>query len=142
MVAGLYGKFEHTMDDKGRVSLPAKFRKELPERVIVVPGMRGELNVFSEEDFKAWEQSLYAADGGFCQTNEMHSRTASFLHAHACNVDIDSAGRINVIPDLRKLAQLDKQIYVTGDGDHVSLWNKDVWESYKADFGFADLWTS
>ncbi len=142
MTSCLFGEYEHTMDNKGRVSLPAAFRKQLPDEVILAPGQNGQINVFSPDGFMEWKKSLFEADGGFNTTNQRHVMMRQFFNSHATKVDIDSAGRISVSPKLREYANLQKTVYITGDEDHACLWNKDVWDEYIGNFKLEDIWTA
>lgn len=130
----LFGEFEHTMDDKGRVSLPARFRKVLPRSVVLAPGPNKEVNVFSPEGFNAWKNALFEADGGYSVTNAKHVKTRQFFNNRASLIDVDSAGRINVPQQLRDYAGLKKTVVVNGDEDHVCIWDKDRWNDYISEF--------
>lgn len=141
MTQGLYGEYNHTMDPKGRVSLPAGFRKALPERLVLVPGPQGQVNVFSEEDFSKWKNELMEEHGGY-KVKSGASDTAKlrlFINSWAQGVDVDTAGRINVPKKLRERAGLKKNVVVVGDEDHACLWDADKWEEYMQNYDFSDI---
>jgi MraZ protein len=140
-MAYLFGEYEHTMDDKGRVSMPARFRKELPRTVVLAPGPNGQVNVFSEEGFVEWLHSLFEADGGYSSINKKHVRARQYYNEKACSVDIDSAGRINVPASLREYAGLSKTVLLNGDEDHVCIWDKDRWNEYIGDFDPSEMFS-
>ena len=141
MTQGLYGEFHHTMDPKGRVSLPSNFRKVLPERLVLVPGPQGQVNVFSEEDFANWKSKFMEEQGGYTVSGGEHdtAKLRLFLNAWAQAVDVDSAGRVNVPKKLRDRAGLHKEGVVVGDEDHACLWDSARWEEYMGSFDFSDI---
>ena len=140
MSLGLFGEFRHTMDDKGRVSLPASFRKALPETVVLVPGPENQVNVFSREGFEEWKKELFESGGGFKLNDRDSAKLRIFINSKAKSVDVDSAGRISVPKELREKAKLEKDVVIIGDEDHASLWNADKWEEYIGDFDLSQLY--
>ncbi len=139
MAENLFGGFEHTMDEKGRVSIPAKFRKELPKTIVLAPGPEGQINVFDPEDFKKWKESIFEAEGGYKESNAQQSRARQFINNSSHSVDIDSAGRVNIPDNLKKYAGLQKNVYVNGDEDRVCIWDRSKWNDYIGDFGPEDF---
>ncbi len=137
---GFYGEFEHTMDAKGRVSLPAKFRKELPDNIVIAPGPNRSLNIFAPDDFDSWKESLFESDGGYKSVNKRHVKTRMFINSKAARSDVDSAGRIMIPSQLREHAGLGKQVFIFGDEDHVCLWDKGRFDDYMSDFDPDDIW--
>lgn len=137
---GLYGDYRHTMDGKGRVSLPAKFRKVLPEALVVVPGPDASLNVFTEEGFSAWKEALFAKDGGYQVSNPRHVNLRRKYNAAAKSVEVDSAGRINIPQELRDFAHLSKDVVISGDEDHICVWDAKAWNEYMAAFDPDDIY--
>lgn len=122
------GEYIHGFDDKNRLSLPVRFRKEMGKRVVITPGLDGCLFVFT---LKQWsliarrlgESSLLSAD------NRSFSR---YMLGGAREVEVDSIGRI-LIPDLLKArAALGLKAAVVGVESRVEIWNEDAWKSYKA----------
>ncbi|MGI6217778.1 MAG: division/cell wall cluster transcriptional repressor MraZ [Coriobacteriales bacterium] len=140
-MAYLFGEYEHTMDEKGRVSLPSRFRKELPKTVVLAPGPNGQLNVFSQEGFANWTKSLFERDGGYNVNSAKHTKERQFYNSSASTVDIDNAGRVSISPKLRKFAGLEKDVVVTGDEDHACIWDKDRWEAYIGDFDPSEIFS-
>jgi len=127
------GTYEHTLDDKGRISLPAKFRKVLPKATLVlVPGPNGQLNLFTEEGFDEWIDSLLG-EGSF-ESDARKDQLVDFYYGDAENVDVDSAGRISISTTLRKRANLTDKVLVKGARSHISLWSQAAWDRYMGDF--------
>lgn len=127
-----HGEYQHTVDAKGRVSLPAKFRKALPEEVVVVPGVCGALCVFSNEAFDVWVESFFPKkeDGtsGYDSRSKRDVMLRKKLNASAENTSVDSAGRITLSARKREGAGIDKDVWIIGDGDHIEIWDAASYE--------------
>jgi MraZ protein len=121
------GEYTHSIDDKNRISLPAKFRSSLGKKVVVTPGLDNCLFVFTQSEWKKIEErlnqsSLLQAD------NRSFNR---FMFAGATEQEVDSIGRI-LIPDfLRDRANLKNKVVVIGVSNRVELWNEKTWTDYK-----------
>lgn len=123
----LIGEHKHTLDTKKRVSLPAKFRKELGKTVIVTKGLDSCLFVYSVKEWKIFSERLQNLSMGQEDTRGF----ARHFLGGAVEVDIDSAGRI-LIPDfLKDLAHLETKVIVVGLGSHVELWDEALWNKYQ-----------
>ena len=122
------GEYRHTVDEKSRISLPAKFKKELGKKVVVTRGLDNCLFLFTH---KAWLQmSEETAKLGQMQ---MDSRGFNrFLFAGAVEIDVDSMGRI-LIPDyLRTFAKLnEKNVVFAGVHSRIEIWSDKLWDAYK-----------
>ena len=121
------GEYTHTIDDKNRLSLPAKFRSEMGKKVVITPGLDACLFVFTQKEWgqisaRLSESSLLQAD------NRSFNR---FMFAGATEVEIDSIGRILVPDFLRDRANLKNKAVVIGVSSRVEIWNEKVWHEYK-----------
>ena len=138
-----HGEYQHTVDAKGRVSLPAKFRKALPEEVIVVPGVGGALSVFSEEAFDAWVDSFFPkGEDGTGGSNPRSKKDVMFrkkLNASAENATVDSAGRITLSARKREDAGIEKDVWIIGDDDHIEIWNAQSYEETMESISWDDF---
>jgi len=123
------GEYRHTFDAKNRISLPAKFRKELGKGVIVTRGLDRSLYVFSKASWRTETERLAQYP-----TSSAAGRALSRLMlAGASEADVDSAGRI-LIPDyLKSFAGLSTKAVVAGVGDRVELWDEEAWTKYTAE---------
>lgn len=123
----LIGEYLHTIDPKKRLSLPAKFRKELGKTVIVTRGLDQCLFVFPQS---AWKKLV--AKFGELSFGSGEARSFNrFMLAGAVEVGIDSAGRV-LIPDfLKTFAGLKNKVVLAGVNDRVEIWDEKRWESYK-----------
>ena len=123
----LLGEYRHTLDDKNRVSLPAKFRKILGKKIIITRGLDRCLSVYSMAEWKKFFSETLAELSGNQATSRAFTR---YKVAGATEVDVDSAGRIR-IPDLLKhYGNLGARIVVAGVGSSLELWNEEAWDAY------------
>ena len=123
----LIGEYTHTIDDKKRVSLPVKFRKEMGKKVVVTPGLDGCLFVFTLPQWnkiseKLSQSSMLQAD------NRSFNR---FMFGGAVEIAVDSIGRV-LLPDfLVDRASLKTSVAIIGVQDRVEIWNESAWSEYK-----------
>ncbi|MYD65750.1 MAG: cell division/cell wall cluster transcriptional repressor MraZ [Chloroflexi bacterium] len=127
----LYGTFEHSMDDRGRVAVPAAFRRELLDGGVLRPAEDGCLELYTHESFTAkTEEVLGDSD---TRTRIGRQRRRTFLsRAHGFQ-QLDRQGRIVIPPEMREHAGLDGRVVLVGLGDYVELWDLELWESADRD---------
>jgi MraZ protein len=121
------GQYTHTIDDKNRLSLPVKFRKEMGKRVIITPGLDGCLFVFTPTQWETISEKL----GG---SSMLQADTRSFnryMLGGAVEADVDSIGRVLVPDFLKEKAQLKKEVVLIGVQNRVEIWNDALWMEYK-----------
>jgi MraZ protein len=120
-------EYRHTLDLKKRLSLPAKFRKELGRRVVVTRGLDTCLFLFSERAWRSIAKKLGELPVGEGSARGM----ARFMLAGASEVEIDMAGRI-LIPDyLKEFASLRSEVVLAGLSQRVEIWDEKKWREYK-----------
>lgn len=123
----LIGEYIHTMDDKNRISLPVKFRKEMGKKIVVAPGLDNCLSIFTLKEWgkiseRLSESSMLAAD------NRSFNR---FMFGGAVEIDVDAIGRI-LLPDfLKDRASLKSRVVMIGVQNRVEIWNDRAWSDYK-----------
>lgn len=122
-------EYNHTVDAKGRLIMPAKFREALGEEFVVSKGMDGCLFVYANEDWKAFEQKLTALP---VISKESRQFTRFFL-AGAAQVELDKQGRILLPAVLREFAGLEKEVVLVGVGTRIEIWSKDRWDAINED---------
>lgn len=123
----LIGEYQHTLDPKKRLSLPARFRKELGKTVIVTRGLDHCLFVFSVASWKKLAEKFSQLSIGSSDTRGFNR----FMLAGAVEADVDSAGRI-LIPDyLKDFATLKTDVVLAGVNDRIEVWDRKRWASYK-----------
>ncbi len=117
-------EYNHTIDTKGRLIIPAKFRDVLGQEFVVSKGMDGCLFVYANDDWKAFEQKLTELP----LINKEARQFARFFLAGAAQVELDKQGRILLPANLREFAGLDKDVVLVGVGSRVEIWSRDKWE--------------
>ncbi|MDR3581748.1 MAG: division/cell wall cluster transcriptional repressor MraZ [Candidatus Pacebacteria bacterium] len=123
----LLGEFQHNLDTKGRMAIPAKFRDKLTAGAIITRGIDNCLFVFANPEWEALAAKLIALP--LAQAN---SRAfVRLMLAGATDVEVDTQGRILVPDYLRKYAGLKKEVVVAGLYNRIELWDKATWAAYK-----------
>ncbi len=121
----LIGEYEHTIDAKGRLSMPSKLRRDMGEAFIVTKGLDGCLFAFSQEEWKNFETKLKSLP-----LSDKNARNfVRFFLAGATECEIDKQGRFLIPSNLRIAANLEKEAVIIGVGTRLEIWNKDVWIS-------------
>jgi MraZ protein len=120
------GEYRHTFDAKNRISLPARFRRELGKSVIVTRGLDGCLSVYTKA---AWKQEVASMENRAIG-NAASRGLARFMLSGAVEAEVDAAGRI-LIPDyLKEYAGLKVKSVITGMSSRVELWDEGAWAAY------------
>ena len=120
------GEYRHTIDEKGRIIIPAKFREELGQTFVVTRGLDSCLFVYPEDEWKQLEQKLKALPF----TRSDARAFTRFFFSGATEAELDKQGRVNIPGNLRQFAKLDKECVVLGVSTRVEIWSKHIWESY------------
>lgn len=122
----LLGEYSHSIDTKGRLIIPAKFRGDLGERFIVTRGLDGCLFGYPMEEWSELEKKLRELP-----LAKRESRTITrFFYSAATECSIDKQGRINIPETLRQHADLSKECYVIGVSSRFEIWNAEHWKEY------------
>lgn len=123
----LIGEFTHSLDEKNRVSLPSKFRKELGKKVIITHGLDTCLFMFSVGEWEKFSEKL--SELSLVQGDKR--KFSRFMLGGATEADVDGAGRI-LIPDfLKNFAGLKNRVVITGIHSRVEIWSDKTWVAYK-----------
>ena len=120
----LLGTYEHTIDDKNRLTLPAKFRESFEEGVVVTRGLDKCLLAYRGEDWLRLVESRVAPLDPFSQETR---RIQRFIFSGASEADLDKQGRVMIPAPLLKHAQLGREVVVAGMRDHLEIWDRDAW---------------
>ena len=124
----LIGEYTHTVDEKNRVSLPVKFRKEIGKKVVVTHGLDNCIFLYSMSEWNSVAEKLGGLGIGQSDTRGFNR----FMLAGAVEIEVDSIGRI-LIPDfLKKFADLKDKVVFTGVHSRVEIWNSGRWIDYKS----------
>ena len=123
----LIGEYLHTLDSKKRLSLPARFRKEVGKKVVITRGLDSCLFMFPEKTWNKIAEKLVNLPFGQADTRGL----SRFLLAGAVESDVDGAGRILVPDFLKDFADLKSRVVLAGVSDRIEIWNEKTWEEYK-----------
>lgn len=122
----LLGEYEHTLDDKNRLTLPARFREAFAGGVVVTRGMDGCLYAYSREDFGGLVERMRALD----QLNREARLMQRHFFSAATDAEADRQGRITIPPALLATAGLSREVVVAGVYDHVEIWDRAKWRAH------------
>lgn len=121
----LIGEYEHTLDAKGRISMPAKLRKDMGDTFVVTKGLDGCLFAFSGEEWLNFETKLKSLP-----LSDKNARNfVRFFLAGATECELDKQGRFLIPANLRFSAKLEKDAVIIGVGTRLEIWNKEDWTS-------------
>ena len=117
------GEYNHTIDAKGRLIIPSKFRELLGEEFVLTKGLDGCLSIYPMDEWNAFEEKLRALP----LTNKNARTFTRFFVAGATNCELDKQGRILVPQTLREFAGLEKDVVLTGNLNRIEVWSKEKW---------------
>ena len=120
------GEFQHNIDIKGRIIVPAKFREELGERFVVTRGLDKCLFAYPMDEWKVLEEKLKKLP----LTKKDARAFTRFFFSGAIECEIDKQGRINIPQPLRNYASLEKECVIIGVSNRIELWASDSWSEY------------
>lgn len=120
------GEFQHSLDNKGRLIFPAKFREELGEKFIATKGLDNCLFVYGPEEWAILENKLQQLP----MTKPEVRAFVRFFFAGAAELVWDKQGRVLLPPNLREYAQLDRDVVVIGVATRIEIWSKESWAAY------------
>ncbi len=126
----LIGEYIHTIDEKNRVSLPFKFRKEMGKKIIITPGLDNCLFVFTLGEWAKVSKKLSDSDSDLSFLKADKRSFNRYMFGRAVDVEVDSIGRILVPDFLKELIKPKGKVAVIGMGDRVEIWNSENWQKY------------
>lgn len=121
------GEYTHTIDEKGRMAIPSKFRTDLQKGAVVTRGIDHSLFLYTMDEWKTLAEKLSQLP-----ISQKNSRAfARLMLAGAMDVKIDSQGRINIPDYLREYASCKKDVVIVGLYNRLEIWDKATWNTYK-----------
>ena len=108
------GEFNHTIDAKGRLIIPSRFREELGQEFVMTKGLDGCLFVFPQNEWESFQGKL-------------KTLPLRFFMAGAAPCEMDKQGRTLIPATLREFAQMKKEVVLTGMADRIEIWSKEKW---------------
>ncbi len=120
------GQYEHTIDEKGRLIIPARFRELLGENFIITFGLDVCLFVYPQEEWKDLSEKLKLLPLG--QKDARAFKRILFSRANAGV--LDTQGRMVIMKYLRDYARIEREVMVIGVQDRIEIWSKEIWQKY------------
>jgi MraZ protein len=117
------GEYTHSIDSKGRLIMPSKFREALGDEFVVTKGLDGCLFVYPNEEWQAFEEKLKTLP----LTNKNARQFSRFFLAGAATCEVDKQGRILIPGVLREFAELEKDVVLVGVLSRIEIWSKSKW---------------
>ena len=124
----LIGEYEHSLDAKGRLIMPAKLRADMGEKFIITKGLDGCLFVFSQNEWSNFESKLKELP----LTNKNARDFVRFFLSGATECAIDKQGRFLLVSTLRAYAEIIKEVIIIGVGTRLEIWEKEKWKKYNS----------
>lgn len=122
----LYGEYEHTLDAKGRLTMPSRFRDELGEKFMLTRGTNGCLFIFPAAEWASFSEKLRLIP----TTDQVAQQFLRLLFAGACECETDKQGRILLPLKLRQHAGIEKDAVIIGAFNRAEIWSREGWEAY------------
>lgn len=122
------GEYSATIDDKGRISIPAKFRPSLKAKVVVTRGLDSSLFLYTMDEWKKLAEKLASLPIATANTRAF----SRLMLAGAMDCEIDKQGRIILPAYLKEFAKINKKVVVAGLYNRIELWSEELWSTYKA----------
>ena len=128
----LIGEYIHTIDEKNRISLPAKFRKEMGKKIIITPGLDKCLFVFNLKQWQKVVQKLSDSDSELSFLKADQRNFNRLMFGQAADVEVDAIGRILIPEILKSRIKVKNQAVMVGVEDRGEIWNERDWQVAKA----------
>lgn len=131
------GEYQHSVDTKGRLIIPSKFRESLGNTFVITRGLDNCLFGYPMDEWRKLEEKLKELP----MTKKDARAFARFFFSGATEVEIDKQGRINIPSNLAGYAKLEKECVVIGVSTKIEIWAKELWENYfnEAEESFNDI---
>jgi MraZ protein len=121
------GEYEHTVDAKGRVAIPARFRAQMDRGAVLSKGMGVCLSVYTMERWEEKSNELVAGKSSD-ELRDFERR----IYPSASEIDLDGQGRMIIPAKLRSYARIGNEVTIAGVRDHFEIWDRGVWQEYQA----------
>ncbi len=127
----LIGEYIHTIDEKNRVSMPFKFRKELGKKIIITPGLGQCLFIFTAREWEKVSKKLSDSENDLSFLKADQRSFNRYMFGRAAEVEIDSVGRMMIPEFLQEGIKLRDKAAIIGVKDRVEVWNEKAWSEQK-----------
>jgi MraZ protein len=122
----LLGEYQHSLDEKGRLIIPAKFREDLGENFVITRGLDNCLFAYPLSQWKVIEEKVKELPTSQAETRAF----VRMFFSGAIEAELDKQGRIVIPQQLREHARIDRDVYVIGVSTKVEIWAKEIWSNY------------
>jgi len=129
MINMFIGEYQHTLDNKGRVTMPSKFRDDLGEKFVITKGLDSCLFVYPMSEWKTIQEKLKTLP----LTNRDARAFVRFFFSGASESSLDKQGRVLIPANLREHSRLEKEAVIIGVATRLEIWSKDSWNDYTND---------
>ncbi len=123
----LLGEYQHSLDEKGRLIIPAKFREDLGENFVVTRGLDNCLFAYPLSQWKVIEEKIKELPTSQADTRAF----VRMFFSGAVEAELDKQGRVVIPQTLREHAGIDRDVYIIGLSTKVEIWAKEVWGDYE-----------
>ncbi len=120
------GEYQHSLDSKGRIIIPSKFRGELGYEFVITKGLDNCLFVYPQEEWTIVEDKLKSLP----LTNRDARAFIRFFFSGASESNLDKQGRVLIPQNLREHSKIDKDAVIIGVATRLEIWSKEIWENY------------
>ena len=120
------GEYQHTLDVKGRITIPSRFREQLLERFVATKGLDNCIFLYPMDEWQAIENKLKSLPFTRADVRSF----ARFFFSGASELEVDKQGRVVLPGNLRDYAGIDKDVVIIGVGTRVEIWSYDSWNEY------------
>jgi len=120
------GEYEHTIDAKGRMAAPARFRSQIDRGAVISKGMGTCLSVYTRE---RWDEKSAELTAG--KTSDELRDFERRIYPSASEIELDAQGRMSIPAKLRAYARLESEVTVAGVRDHFEIWDRAMWKAYQ-----------
>ena len=121
------GEYQASIDEKGRVSIPAKFRQELKSQVVVTRGLDNSLFIYTLEEWKKLAEKVASLPISTANTRAF----SRLMLAGAMDCEVDKQGRITLPGYLKEFGKIGKKVVIAGLYNRIELWSEELWQVYK-----------
>lgn len=131
------GEYLYTLDNKGRINMPSKFREKLGERFFITKGLDNSLFVFPESEWNVFENKLKQLP----LTNKNARAFVRLFFSGATECSLDKQGRVTIPQNVREFAELEKEVAIIGVSTRIEIWSKNNWDKYNdtANISYDDI---
>lgn len=129
------GQYSHSIDDKGRLIMPSKFREQLGKEFVMTQGSEGCLFVYSLDEWKKIESRVQE----MALSGEKGRKFMRVFFSSAAALELDKQGRVVIPGNLKKFAGLDKEVELIGSVTRIEIWDRVRWDEYISDTDLDEL---